>query len=57
MALAATRRPGRCGRYPVCLAAVPAPDNLACHGFIIPLQYARPVLAADGQHITGQGRP
>src|SRR5258705_7676757 len=36
MALAAARRPGRCGRYPVCLAAVPAPDNLACHSFIIP---------------------
>ena len=36
MALAATGRPGRCGRHPVCLAAVPAPDQPACHGLIIP---------------------
>jgi hypothetical protein len=36
MALAAAGRPGRCSRHPVSGAAVPAPDNPACHGSIIP---------------------
>jgi hypothetical protein len=36
MTFAATGRPGRCGRHPVCLAAVPAPDQPACHGLILP---------------------
>ncbi len=37
MALAAAGRPGRCGRHPVGLAAVPAPDKPASHGFMIPV--------------------
>jgi hypothetical protein len=41
MALAAAGGPGRRGRHAVRLAAVPAPDQSACHGLIIPRRSPR----------------
>jgi hypothetical protein len=56
MALAAAGYPGRRGRHPVRLAAVPTPGQPACHGLIIPALACQQFVTADDDDIGHAGR-